>query len=326
LSNGSENDTTNASTQGSDTDTLDAFDLAVDERLGDKAGAPDHSAADGDGAKPGSTESEGKPGSAEEGEAGKKDQAAAPAPAQTQSDDIWANAPPEVREAYQREQALWQHRLASTTGRLSAADRELARLRKERETAPQGQQAGNEGQPAAQADSPFASEKIKKLKEEYGEIADPILGLIEDQARELAALKAPVAEVAQQRDNTLREREIETFIGAHPDWERYVNDERYLPWLDAQPKAVQEAAQRAINVEDGQEAAWLLGQFKAFVSASAPAPQTTPSQDPRRQRQLAAGRDGGMTAAPTLSGVPDDFDAAADAAIAAKERQRSRGF
>ncbi|WP_226018419.1 hypothetical protein [Novosphingobium sp. FKTRR1] len=317
---------------GSDTGEVDAFDLAVDERLGANDNAPADAAAANDNGNTGADDA------GDDGQAGPakgtatNDQAAAPAPAPTQSDDIWANAPPALREAYERDRAQWSHRLSSTTGRLSAADRELARLRKSSEAGPGSTHSNdNGGQPAASAGNPFESEAVKRFKEEYGDIADPILGLIEHQQREIAGLKAPVAEVTQQRADEARQREIDTFVSAHPDWDKYLSDERYPQWLETQPMAVQQAASRAVNVEDGHEAAWLMGQFKASLGVQAPAPKpgndnhrSTSSMDPKRQRQLNAGRDGGISAQPAISAVPDDFDAATDARIADYERKRSR--
>lgn len=331
---------TNQSQEGGD--ALDDFDVAMSELTASSSQAPaDDAAADGEGdPDQGSKAAEDQPGSdgSQAEEAGKKDQAAgSQPPAQKQSDDIWANAPPELREAFERERADWNHRLSSTQGRLSVADRELARLRREAGTPPSGQSHSEiGGSQQQQADNPFESEQIKALREEYGEVAGPILDLLEDQNRKLAALEAPVAAVSQQQQEAERTSEISTFTTAHPDWERYVSDERYPQWLSQQPKAVQEAAARAVNVEDGHEAAWLLTQFKASIGVTSSAPPASqqnggngnrqPAPDPKRARQLAAGRDGGASAPPVQSGVPDDFDGAFDAIVTMRERQnRTQG-
>lgn len=325
-------------TASQEADGLDDFDAAMSELTASSDEAPASAAADEDDPGEGSKAADDQPGSedAKSEEAGKNDQAAGAAPpAQTQSEDIWANAPPEFREAYERDRAQWQHRLNSTQGRLSVADRELARLRRESGAKPEGQsQGGSADGDQQQGDNPFQSERIKALREEYGEVAGPILDLLEAQQRELTSLKAPVAEVAQHREAEARTSEISIFTEAHPDWETYVTDQRYPEWLSRQPKAVQEAAARAVNVEDGHEAAWLLGQFKASIGVTSSAPpirtenRTTdtrqPATDPKRQRQLAAGRDGGSTALPVQSGLPDDFDGAVDAIIAQRERQAAK--
>lgn len=327
---------TNTADQGAGSDTeADAFDLAVDEALAQRSEAPAATGADSNDPD-GPDAGEGEPGSAQT--EAREDQPAGGAeaqpPAGQPTQDIWQNATEEQRAAYQA--ALAERETLSTKvnrliGQVSAADRQLARLRNQSGATP-GQQQGDSGQDSGNAADPFEAEDIKRWREEYGEIADPVLKLLKSQAAEIAALKAPVAEVAQEREAQVRTAEIETFTKAHPDWETYVNDQRYPQWLEQQPKAVREAAQRAINVEDGAEAAWLLTQFKLSIGAGGTSPGTqqqqnggrhTPSlTDLKRQRQLGAGRDGGGSAAPMQSGVPDDFDAAAAAAEAALERRR----
>ena len=325
-----------AATQDSAADD-DAFEAAVDEALALKGeppapagGDPDDPADDqGDEGKPGSDGSEARDDQPAGGEA---------PPAGQPSNDIWQTATPEQRAAY--EAALAENQGLNTKvtrliGQVSAADRQLARLRAQSGATP-GNSAEDQGQPA-QGGDPFEDEAIKRFQEEYGEIADPVLKLLKAQAAKIAALEAPVAEVAQQRETQARTSEIEVFTKAHPDWESYVNDPRYPSWLADQPKAVRDAAQRAISVEDGAEAAWLLTQFKTAIgvgSQSAPDPNegqnrnrtTASATDLRRQRQLGAGRDGGGSATPVQSGAADDFEGALAEAEARSERRRTQGL
>ena len=327
---------TNTADQGADTDTeVDAFDLAVDEALAQREKSPADTGDDEPGDPDGPAAGEGEPGSAQT--EAREDQPAGGAdaqpPAGQPTQDIWQNATEEQRAAFQAalaERDQLSTKVTRLIGQVSAADRQLARLRSQ-SGATSGQQ-GDSGQDSGNAADPFEAEDIKRWREEYGEIADPVLKLLKSQAAEIAALKAPVAEVAQEREAQVRTAEIETFTRAHPDWEAYVNDQRYPEWLATQPKAVRDAAQRAVNVEDGAEAAWLLSQFKASIGAggSAPSPDPRPGSgkptpsltDLKRQRQLGAGRDGGGSAAPMQTGIPDDFDAATAAAEAALERRR----
>ncbi len=316
----------------------DAFEAALDEALAQKGEPPAQAGGDPDDPADDQSDGEGKPGS--DGSEARADQPAGgnEPPAGQPSTDIWQDAPEHLRAAY--EAALAENQGLSTKvnrliGQVSAADRQLARLRAERGTTP-GTNANDQGQDA-QATDPFEDEGIKRFQEEYGEIADPVLKLLKAQAEQIAALQAPVAEVTQQREAQARTSEIEVFTKAHPDWETYVNDERYPTWLAEQPKAVREAAQRAITVEDGTEAAWLLSQFKASIGAgggTAPAAdqgqnnrRTSPSPiDLKRQRQLGAGRDGGGSATPVQSGATDDFEGALAEAEARSERRRNQGF
>lgn len=308
-------------------DGLDDFESAVDAFTAPDSQAPADAAADGENGpvqEPASIE---QPGSAKE--AGNPDPAAAKAPAETQSTDIWANAPAELRDAYQRERADLEHRLRSAQGRLSAADRELAGLRNQ---STQQRGAPEEPKPEDAEAAKRKGERLASLQEEYGDIVNPLLDEIGDIRSKMDRLSAPVEQLTQTQRDAAHVAEIDTFAKAHPDWQSYVSDARYPEWLSAQPKAVQDAAARAVNIEDGHEAAWLLSQFKASIGVGTSAPTTPeadpdpkPAADPRRARQLAAGRDGGVGASPPVqSGIPDDFDAATDAYIAKANRETSR--
>ena len=241
-------------------------------------------------------------------------------PAETQSTDIWANAPAELKAAHEAALSAATTKQARIIGQLSAADRELARLRAESQ-----QRAAPDTQTENTSD-----DEIARLREEYGEIANPLLNQIESLRAELSSLKGPVLEMGNAQQIQMRNEQVEFFTAAHPDWQAYTNDSRYPEWLATQPKAVQDAAARAVSIEDGQEAAWLLGQFKQAIGVTAtpapaePAPTPKPPADQRRMRQLGAGRDGGAGSPPVQTGIPNDFDAATDAFIAKAEREAAR--
>jgi ppGpp synthetase/RelA/SpoT-type nucleotidyltranferase len=301
-------------------DGLTDFEDAVDAMLSTDALAPDDSAAN-DNQEGQSSANDNQPGS--QMQPG-NDPAAAPAPAATQATDIWANAPQELREAYQRERADFEHRLKSTTGRLSAADRELARLRAE-----SNQRAAPATESQSQGNGP-SDEELLRVQEEYGDIVSPILKQIQGLKEQLGQVSAPIEQINQERALAAQGNEIQILTHAHPDWQSYTNDPRYPEWVSQQPKAVQEAAARAVSLEDGHEAAWLLGQFKQSMGVqqqsptanNTPAPK--PSADQRRQRQLNAGRDAGGGSPPVQTGVPDDFDAATEAFINKANREANR--
>lgn len=313
----------------SDSDTDDSeFDAAFEEAIASRGDAPAHDAAadderdpiddDGDGQSPGSAHSE----------AGSNDQAAAPAPAQPS--DIWANAPQELREARERETAQLMHRLNSTAGRLSASDRELARLRAER-VAKAGTSDGNAS--THKGLKHFEAEEVQRSREEYGEAVTPgmnaTINTLTEFEERIAPLEAMLAASAEERAAAAQQAQIDVFTAAHPDYWNYVDRPEWNDWVDSQPPLVQQMIQRARTVEDGQEAAWLLTQFKSHLGAIAPSQNrqdtAQPHRDPRRQRQLAAGRDGGQGSPPVQSGSPEDWDGAVDAAINRSDRQQRNG-
>lgn len=299
-------------------ETEDDFDFAVDELIASRKEAPAEVAAteDEDPVIPAAETDQ--PGS--EAEAGTDDQAAAPAPAETQFDDIWANASLELRNAHDQELSDYKHRLTSMVGRLSTSDRELAKLRNEsQKAAPVQTDPVSAEKPQAESGAPKPD--LSALAEEFPEFA-PLVAELQDTRQKLAALEAPVNAMGQAKADMAQAEQLTVFTDAHPDWQSYVNDPRYAAWLVEQPRAVQDAAQRSINIEDGHEAAWLLGQFKASIGVTSSSAQPQADRllaDPKRARQLAAGRDGGGGSPAVQAGIPDDFDGAVDALLAQRK-------
>lgn len=232
-------------------------------------------------------------------------------PADTASTDIWNDAPEHLRKAHEQVIRDADYRVKSAHGRLSALDKQLAALKANNGTQdPPPAQA-----PKASADG-NADDGLSTLLEEYPEIVGPLIAqnkLLNDR---ISAVEAPVQALTQGQAQAQVNEQLTILETAHPDWLKYAHDDRFPGWLESKPLAFREAAARANTVEDGAEAAWLLGQFKADIGALAPeplAPNPEPKPDvlgQRRARQLAAGRDGGRSSAPVTSGVPDDFDAA----------------
>ena len=242
-----------------------------------------------------------------------------------QSIDVWANAPAELRAAHEAALSELQKKQQRIVGNLSTRDRELARLRAElQRAAPVQPEPVPANKPSAEGGA--LKPNLSAIAEEFPEFA-PLVAELQETKQKLAALEAPVSEMGQAKADSIHAEQLTIFTDAHPDWQSYVNDPRYAAWLVEQPKAVQDAAQRSINVEDGHEAAWLLGQFKASIGAKPAAPslpEAKPQPDPKRARQLAAGRDGGGASPAVETGLPDDFDAAASALSVQREQQAKR--
>lgn len=315
----------------------DDFDKAFDEIASGAAEAPAENAGDDDGADP-VPEADGES-SPPAGEAAGEEANVAgnqpPASAEP-SDDIWANAPPELREARERELRDYNFRLQSANGRVSALHRKL----NEQSAQPSQRQdggakpapaAGSEADPSGDANDPLA-----KLVEEYPEIGGPILDTINGLKEQITQLSQPVASIAEAQQVTEKAKQYGILADRHPDWQQLAQDDRWGGWIETQPRAVQEAFARNVDVSDGQEAAWVLDLFKRDMGISAPAVQPAPapsptpapssaplSADQRRQKQLDAGRDGGSGGGPTVTNeIPDDFDAEFDRIQAKKRRSR----
>lgn len=243
-----------------------------------------------------------------------------PPAGQTPTNDIWANATPELREAH--EAAIRDEKLRTETikGRQSAADRKIAELTAQLARAGQGDQGGSPQQPGATEPKQEVladDAALKQLREDYPEVAGPLLDLIAKQNEQLAKLTPAVTAFETQQKSAAISEQENLLTKEHSDWADAATDDRFGGWLESQPRAIKEAMQRNFSaIVDGAEAALVIGKFKADVGfAKAPAPTPTPTPTPaeqRRQRQLANGRDAGGNGPAMTAGIPDDFDAATD--------------
>jgi hypothetical protein len=313
-------------------DAPDEFDLAMDSFASGQT-PPADQAAGTEAADPNDTGSESgtPPGSGEE--AGVSDQTAGAAPpvGDQSTSDIWANAPAEYREAYEAFKRDSDYRLSATKGRLSAADRELARLRSEQNRQP-GIQQQQDGGKSSNENDPFNPEKLAQLREEYGDVAGPLVDAVEALKGDVDQLRRPVAEMEQGQHMARYQEQVDTLAIKHPDWETAFRHGGFAGWYEQQPQFIRQAIERNANeIVDGQEAALVLDLFKQSIGAGQQPPLRQEQNDTnarlsdRRARQLDAGRDaasrGGQSAA---AGVPDDFDTAMEAYAAQADAGRKR--
>lgn len=260
------------------------------EEAGQTGGSPDNASERLDPPEEGSQD-EGQPGADEE-QARQGSDADRPAESEN-TDDIWANADPKLKEAFEAERARAakaENTVKSNNGRLSQAQRELAELRARSYAPVQPQAKTGEEAPKEQADDP----ELAKVEEEYPEIAKPLIKVITDLRSEVESLKsegakrteieAKQAELAQQEAIA---REEQALAEAHPDWDDIVKSQEFADWAVSQPRMVHEALRRNANgIVDGNEASKVLSDFKRdTVSEKAPDPLAQ-----KRERQLDGNR------------------------------------
>lgn len=253
--------------------------------------------------------------------------------------DIWKDADPRLKEAYEASMRDAQYRVDALKGRQSAQDRELQELRRLRQAGQGGQQQEQpqrQEQPASTAGkSPtgLTARQLEALREDYPDLAAPLLDVIEQQNAKLQHLERGVSGYTQERALQAEQAQQAILEQSHPDWSTAVTDDRFEGWLGSQSTAIREAfARNADGWVDGRDAALVVGQFKADVglgrqASPAPAPAGNQGQGDRRQRQLANGRDAGAGGPSVSSSGPDDqdFDGWVDVLGAkATNRQTSR--
>lgn len=242
-----------------------------------------------------------------------------PAGQDPSKNDIWANAPPELRAAHEAAQRDANLRLEGIRGRQSASDREVERLRRELEQLKGG---ASDDQTQEQKDDAGAkalgmeSEQLKQLREDYPEVAGPLLDVISGLTAKIGQLEKGVGKFEDQELQSHLNAQEQLLTERHGDWKDVGADDRFAGWLQNQPKAIRDAMERNFHaIVDAEEAALVVGKFKTDmgIASATQAPQNQP--DPlqqKRERQKQAGRDAGRSGPPAAAGIPEDIEAAAD--------------
>lgn len=242
-----------------------------------------------------------------------------PASETPQDDDIWKDADPKYRDAYQQAMRDAQLRLEGVKGRHSASDKALqeARARIAELEARGGQQPGSQDSEDQGGEPEVDRDKIlKDLREEYPDVAGPLLDHMANLEEKLARLEQPVGRLEQQEQASALEAQAQIVLSKHEDWPQVRSDDRLAGWAQSQPRAVQEAMQRnAEFIVDGNEVAWVVDLFKRDMGIggqSSPESRPDPNLE-RRERQMKNGRDAGTGSGPSVAtGIPKDLDGAID--------------
>jgi len=279
-------------------------------------------------------------------------------PEAQQAADIWANASAEQRaawEAAQKELARLEQHRRSNEGRVSALQLQINRLTEEQgrrrpgTAQPQGRGTGR----APQLD--VGNAELEAVAKEYPEVARPFIdefrtqrSHIQRQDEELRELKRQINAIGLDRANDAILEQTDMLLEVHPDALDLADDPAFRPWVDEQPRHIREAVSRnASAIVDAEEAADVIGRFKAFRSSQQAASDGFQEQDPnagqrptqgdpgtplsdRRRRQLASSTStrgkGPGVAAPGIPDI-DDEDAiwdAMDRMEAAESRRSAR--
>lgn len=240
-----------------------------------------------------------------------------------QAIDLWADAKPEQRTAYEAAQAQLkklEQATRSDRGRLSAMQRKIDELTRQPVAAKPAAKGTQGQQPDGEI---FTSAEWKGLQEIYPEVADTMSKLfgglqekVTRQEKELSAIGI------ERRQSALAEQE-KLLVDAHPDWTDVTSDQAFVNWLNGQPRHIREAAIRNANeIVDAEEAADVVGRYKAQRSeqqGGSPAQQTQSQNGNgtqtinrtltnKRQLQLTSATAARSRGPGVTSGIPEDGD------------------
>lgn len=234
------------------------------------------------------------------------------------SDDLWANADPRLKAAFeQAEQARAQaeHQARSNGGRAG----QLAKRLKELEAA-LGEKADS-----PENQKPDRKSQLEQAREEYPEATGALVEELLDIRQELQELKGSrQADTANDLDSILAEQPTQ-LTELHPDWGTLVLSPEFVAWRDDPntPPVVkriilEENAEQIVNAAD---CAFVLDLYKAGLEEGSSAAE---EQDRKRERQLRAGSMPTTRTPPVQREQADSFDAEWER-LASRERQRSYG-
>lgn len=217
-----------------------------------------------------------------------EDPAAEEGPAGEADDDIWKDADPKLKAAFDAEQARasrFEGIARSQDGRLSAAARELNQLRRAATTAqekpgtatPEGKEAEDD------------EERMAQLREEFPELAPPILDRIMKLERVVKTLEGHATAVDTERNAAFFDHQERLLDQAHSDWRDRVSGSAFVDWAKNKPRHIREAIIRnASNIVDAEEVSDILARYKSETEK----PETPEAKALRekRERQLEGGR------------------------------------
>lgn len=232
-----------------------------------------------------------------------------PPAAKESNDDIWANADPRLREAFEAERTKAvkvEQQLRTQDGRLSSAQRQLNQLKQQLAPKRDAEGAANEGEEAKTKE-----ERRKQLREEYPDVAAPLLDDLAELQETVKALTAQTHTSLENEASVLVEREEQRLIERHPDWTEYgqhgKSNKEFVDWVMQQPRYVIDAVERnGSEIVDSVEVSDILDRFKRETGKTTDQAQRD-AVARRRENQLEAGRNPANRQPAVASGSEDDF-------------------
>ncbi len=236
-------------------------------------------------------------------------------------DDIWANVDPRVRAEFQaeREAKIKAEKLARSNG--GRAAQALNRL----QTLQAGLDAKRDEAGATEkgAEATNRTERLAQLREEYPEVAGPLLDHMADLEGTVKELKAgATSQQEAEHISSLFEQEGE-LRGAHSDLDQILQSNDYAAWLADQSAMIRGTIEaNAQGIVDAASCTDILTKFKADTGwgQSNEAVEKTAS---KRAKQLEAGTGAIGRGAPAVSrDTSDSFEDEWDR-LDRKERQQA---
>ena len=189
--------------------------------------------------------------------------------------DIWADAPSELRAAFEAEKSKAsraEQEIASNRGRIShlqaRLDSLIAKPEQQDDTAGAGETSPDAG---GSQDNLFESDGWKQFREDYADIAGPVQEVFSAQAEEIKTVRAEnqrlrkgLETVGEDRVLARSDRLEAEVRETHPEYDEIIASEAFANWGQAAPAYIQQALHRNGEIiVDAAEASDLIARFKA---------------------------------------------------------------
>lgn len=293
----------NEAAASGDTDDQSSADADDLDGAAAAAAADDDENADDAANRQGSDDAPGDNKAAQAADANKADKAA----------DVWANATPEQKAAFEAAEAdrkKLEQALRSDRGRLSALQRQINELTRK----PAASAAGNTG--ASDGAEFLQSEDWKNFSTEYPEIAGPLGKVVASLQMQVATQSKVLNAIGDERQQAALNEQEQILASEHSDWLEVGTSQEFTDWVFTQPRHIQEAAFRNHeHIVDAAEAADLIGRYKQFAmpkennaAANAGGGTQNNRSDAKRRHQLESASSVRGNGPGVASGIPEDGD------------------
>jgi hypothetical protein len=190
-----------------------------------------------------------------------------------EADDIWADVPEAAKAAYEQE----RQRARAAEGRLKATHAQLRKIRMQppKQTPSKPTPKTGAAEQDAEQGSSTDDTELARLREDYPEVANPLLSEIERLSKHVESL----THAETDRFDQLVAAEQSKLEAKHSDWNTVAGTQDFLSWVADQPLRDREVYDaNSENIIDGEGAADLITRFKASRGQK-------PNQQPGQQTQ-----------------------------------------
>ena len=128
------------------------------------------------------------------------------------------------------------------------------------------------------AKAPKTMEELQEFKEKYPdvfEVVETVSGIQTES--QVAKLREEIASVKQREKNLEKEKAFEELLRLHPDFDDLKTDEKFLGWLDEQPKQISDGIYK--NNTDAKWAGRIISLYKSETGVSTKKPTRSKESD-----------------------------------------------